>query len=385
MHPKFTIIVPTVNRPETLLHTLRTLVDQPGDDYEILVSDDQGPAENLAVVEQFKSCNKIRYLRTEQRLGMRGNYEFSVSHATGDYVTILGDDDGFVPNGMNVVRGILRQVDSEPEVLFWWPHMYWWPTALVPVKRNMLYINSNPKNAAFVNPRDFVEELFNNDRNYWKFERLPSIYNGFVHRNLLDRLYQRTGKFFSDEIPDVYSGIANGVLAQSGILIERAISVRGISGKSFGVAFRNKNEGAILRQEMKSAMLTPMCEPDLVDSTALAVHIASIRLRAIRLFSELSQYKIHIPDVIHGILSELPEDPDRYEDLVGDASALAQKYGIEFTPPEKSTVLYQAFVKKWGVSVNQNNGTCLLAINCEYNGVKNIDDACRLVWSILGD
>ena len=49
----FTIVAPTVNRPETLVHTLRMPVDQPGDDFEILVTDDAGQAENRAVVESF--------------------------------------------------------------------------------------------------------------------------------------------------------------------------------------------------------------------------------------------------------------------------------------------------------------------------------------------
>lgn len=61
---QFTIVVPTVNRPETLVHTLRTLVDQPGDDFEILVTDDAGHAENRAVVEGFGPGSRIRFTCT---------------------------------------------------------------------------------------------------------------------------------------------------------------------------------------------------------------------------------------------------------------------------------------------------------------------------------
>ena len=61
---QFTIVVPTVNRPETLVHTLRTLVDQPGEDFEILVTDDAGHAENRAVVESLGPGSRIRYSGT---------------------------------------------------------------------------------------------------------------------------------------------------------------------------------------------------------------------------------------------------------------------------------------------------------------------------------
>lgn len=385
LNPKFTIIVPTVNRPETLLHTLKTLVDQSGDDYEILVSDNQGPVENVQIVQSFELPEKIRYIRTASKLSMRGNYEFAVGHAKGAYVTILGDDDGFVPNGMQVIRNILAKSQSEPEVLFWFPHMYWWPNALIPIKCNMLYVYANPKNAIFVNPRSFVDSLFQNESKFWQFERLPSIYNGFVHVTLLERIRSRIGTYFHDETPDVFSGIANGTLAQSGMLIERPISIRGLSGKSVGVAFRNKKAGAALRQELKQEAMTSICAPELIDSTALAVHIASARLRAIHLFEELSQYQINIPILIQGILNELPEDPDRFEDLIHDASQLAKKYNIEFIPPDRNTIIYQQAVKRWGLNIDREQDSCMLSINCELNGVRNIDDASKLIYSILGD
>jgi len=87
MNPVFTIVVRTVNRPETLAHTLRTLVDQPGDDFEILVTDDAGHAENRAVVESFGAGSRIGYIRHDQCQGMHGNFEFSVGEARGDHVT----------------------------------------------------------------------------------------------------------------------------------------------------------------------------------------------------------------------------------------------------------------------------------------------------------
>jgi len=145
----FSIAVPAVNRPETLVHCLRTLLNQPGDDFEILVSDDQGPPENRQVVESLARPDLIRYLRTPQRLGMRGNYEFCVENSRGQYVTILGDDDGLCVGALKGARELLQ--GGQPDVLFWFPHLYWWPNALVKHKQWMLYIYANPKAAARVN------------------------------------------------------------------------------------------------------------------------------------------------------------------------------------------------------------------------------------------
>ena len=372
----FTIIVPTVNRPETLVHTLRTLVDQPGDDFEILVTDDAGHTENKAVVESFGHNNRIRYIRNDQRQGMRGNYELSVGEATGEYVTILGDDDGLVTNALAYARNAITS--TQAEVLFWWPHLYWWPTALIEHKRWMFYIQRPTRNVRLVDAFPYVEELYKPAANYWLFERLPSIYNGFVSSRLLQRLKQSTGAYFLDEVPDVYSGIANGLFAQSAAFIEWPLSIRGISGKSFGVAFRNP-QGKRISDEFKSGMKSPICEPDLVDSTALAVHVASIKLRAIRrLQGRLSGFSISVPDVIKGIMSEIQEGQGRQDTLLADANYLAEKYGIDMSDLKSTATPEVPPAKTWGW--NQD----MLAINCEPIGVSDVHASRSLLNALVG-
>ena len=360
---------------------MQTLVTQPGADFEIIVSDDQGPPENKQVVDSLNRPDLIRYLRTPQRLGMRGNYEFCVEHSRGDYVTILGDDDGLCVNALVAARDVLAQ--GKPDVMFWFPHLYWWPNALIAHKQWMLYVYANPNAARWVDSRDYLKEFFSNGANPWLFERLPSIYNGFVSRSLLQRLKDRTGNFFCDEVPDVYSGIANALMAQSAVFMDRPLTIRGLSGKSYGVAFRSKKGGAALKDDFKRHMATPMCEPELLDSTALAVHIASIKLRAIRRFSELSSIKISIPDVINGILTELNEDEDRYDDLIADARALVQRYGLDgaqFSVPAKAAGAKQ---KQVGVSVVEG-GRAVLAVDGQPLNVKDIYLASLFVRSVLG-
>jgi hypothetical protein len=380
VNPVFSILVPTVNRPETLVHCLRTVLEQSGADHEVIVSDDQGPPENKQVVESFNRPDVLRYVRTPQRLGMRGNYEFCVTASRGRYLTVLGDDDGFCVGALDAARQVIAQ--GNPEVFFWFPHLYWWPNALIPQKQWMLYIYANPNQAQWVDPRAYLTQFYGANENPWLFERLPSIYNGFVSRTLLERQKARTGAYFRDEIPDVYSGIANALLAQNAMFMARALTIRGLSGKSFGVAFRSR-EGRALYEDWKKHMATPMCEPELIDSTALAVHIASIKLRAIRTFSELGSFQITPRQVIAGIATELNEDDARYDELVRDMHALAVKHGID---PSTLQVPPRAPIprtKRWGVTVD-TPGKAVLAINGEPLNIADIYAASQCVRAVLG-
>lgn len=375
MSPRFTIVVPTVNRPETLVHTLRTLVDQPGDDFEILVTDDAGHPENRRVVEGLDRPDRIRYIRHEQRLGMRGNYEFSVGEARGEYVTVLGDDDGFVLDALKYARDAAA---AGPDVFFWWPHLYWWPNALIEHRQWMFYVRRSAKLMHRVDAFGYVEAFFRPGASHLLFERLPSIYNGFVSRRLLDRLKERTGTYFLDEVPDVYSGIANGLFAESALQLDWPLTIRGNSGKSYGVAFRNP-QGRAISDEFKRGMKTPMCEPELIDSSALAVHLASIKLRAIRrLQGRLSPYAISIPEVIQGILLEIQEGQGRRAELLADARALAAKYGVDMSGVREDDIVETTPAKQWGWGRDD------LAINCALASVSDIHLARGLLAAIIG-
>jgi hypothetical protein len=378
--PQFSLCIPTHRNAATLGACLRTALDQSGDDYEILVSDDQGPPEIRSLVEQAGTPERIRYLRTPQRLGLRGNFEHCVTQSRGRYVTILGADDGFCRNALDTARALLAS--SQPEVFFWFPHIYWWPNALLPHKRWMLYVRAHTKTARFVNPRNYVDRFYDEPRNLWLFEQLPSIYNGFVSRDLLDRIRHRTGSYFHDEVADVGSGIATGIMARSAAFVERPLSIRGLSAASSGVAFRSKEAGRSIAENFVQGMRSPLCESELGDSTALAVHLASVRLRAARQFPELADKPIRVADVVHGILGELNEDPTRYDELVANAKLLVTRYGLdggEFAVPPRFTGQHSKLV---GVQTMDDGGV-FIAFDGEPLEIDDIGRAALFIDSLL--
>ena len=380
MIPQFSVCIPAYRNPATLEACLRTVLDQPGDDYEIVVSDDQGPPGIRALIERLAQPDRIRYLRTPQRLGLRGNFEHCVTHSRGRYVTILGDDDGLCRNALDVARTLLAS--AQPDVFFWFPHIYWWPDALLPHKRWMVYVRAYAQKARLVNAREYVDRFYDDPRNLWLFERLPSIYNGFVCRDLLERIRHRIGGYFYDEVADVSSGIVNGIMATSAALVERPLSIRGLSGSSSGVAFRSKEAGRPLSDDFLRGMHTPLCAAELGESTALAVHLASVRLRASHQFTELADKPIRVADVVHGILGELNEDPARYDDLVADAQRLVNRYGLsgsEFVVPPRFSGEH---AKQVGVEV-QDDGSVFLAFDGEPLGIGDVHQAAVFVDSLL--
>src|SRR5438046_750851 len=72
--PKFSVLIPTRDRPATLRHTLATVLSQPGDDYEVIVADNYGTPETRQLIDENARPN-LRYTRSEEILPMAENWE----------------------------------------------------------------------------------------------------------------------------------------------------------------------------------------------------------------------------------------------------------------------------------------------------------------------
>src|SRR5580698_8719580 len=94
---KFSVIIPTRERAASLRHSLSTCLDQNFDDYEVVVSDNGSSPATRRVVDEAGST-KVQYFRTPRALSLASSWDFAVSHARGEYVLLIGDDDGLLPH-----------------------------------------------------------------------------------------------------------------------------------------------------------------------------------------------------------------------------------------------------------------------------------------------
>src|SRR5690349_16522507 len=122
--PLFSVVIPTRERAETLSSALRTCLEQTFDDYEIVVCDNCSSPATRAVVEAAGSA-RVRYVRSDRPLAMSANWELAVSHARGQYVTVLGDDDGLMPFALRELRRLIDRHDR-PTAIQWIVGMYTW-------------------------------------------------------------------------------------------------------------------------------------------------------------------------------------------------------------------------------------------------------------------
>ena len=225
---KFSVVIPTRERAATLKHCLRTCLDQNFDDYEVIVSDNYSSSAARVVIDEASS-SKVRYFRTPGPLAMASNWEFGVSHARGEYVILIGDDDGLLPHALKELDTLTRQFHAK--AIRWDAAYYTWPSfsiagqgnyLRIPLDRGLREIDSTEAIRKVIGFRSF-------------YTSLPMLYNAAVHRDVLATLRAKTGRVFPHAIPDVYSGFAVAAVAGQFLSTDVPMSISGQSGASNGI------------------------------------------------------------------------------------------------------------------------------------------------------
>jgi glycosyltransferase involved in cell wall biosynthesis len=94
--PRVTVCIPTYNRSEYLTQCLASLLAQTFTDFEVIISDNCSTDGTSEVLRRFADP-RIRYYRNTTNIGVFPNMNRCLELATGDYVSILHDDDLYAP------------------------------------------------------------------------------------------------------------------------------------------------------------------------------------------------------------------------------------------------------------------------------------------------
>jgi glycosyltransferase involved in cell wall biosynthesis len=103
--PHFSVIIPVYNRAKTLAASLRSVLAQTCQDFEIVIVDDGSSDDPAAVVRQF-SDSRIRLLRQHNQGGGAAR-NTAIDAARGHFIAPLDSDDVFLPHHLQTMKALL--------------------------------------------------------------------------------------------------------------------------------------------------------------------------------------------------------------------------------------------------------------------------------------
>jgi len=370
--PKLTVIVPTLKRPDTLYWTLRTIINQDYDNFNVLVSDNFSNDNTHAVVNSFNDP-RISYVNPGEKLSMSHHWEFALKNINDGYVTVLGDDDGLLPGGLKRAADIIRKTGTL--ALGWRFGNFNWeglpPHFMIPMANYYRIVDA----------RSEARKIF--ERSIYNTIEFPSLYGGFINVELINSLRNEfDGRFFHSRIPDFFSGALVAASVEKYVRAEFPISINATSKHSTGFATINeKNDQSTFLDLQKADGNIPF-HSSLVFIRSNAIPIAEAMIRVHELRPDFP--KVNLTRLLSEVAAEASttESNVKYKELLEGIRKIGEMNGLENIAAD---IVANAVHKPLKSTIKKKFSPVSLSlyVDTTNSGISNVEDACRFSARVI--
>ena len=266
---KFSVLLPTRNRLKYLRYAVETVRRQDYEDWEIVISDNCSE-DDIAGYARSLDDDRIVYVRTERFVPVTDNWNNALRHSGGDYVVMLGDDDGLLPNYFS---GLLQRFADfpDPDFVYGSAYFFAYPGVMPDTPQGYLRRDHSlmfPETAPFWLDGQRARSI---TRGYLDF-RMPVASNmqfSLVSRQMVETM-SRGGPFFQSPYPDFFATPALFLKAARILIIPEPLVVIGITAKSYGFFHFNNRaaDGLKFLKNDERRPIDPACEALMLPGTS---------------------------------------------------------------------------------------------------------------------
>lgn len=205
-NPLFSILLPTYNRASLLPISIKSILQQTFEDFELIICNSASPDTTRDEVAKFTD-ERINYIETAERLSMGENYDHALNQAKGKYIIFFSDDDAFVPTMLERIYQII--IEKTPKmIVFPFAYYHHENSDLSASKKNSLSFSPFTGKIWSVKSTDTMRRLF-----YYygltseikKEETInPLIGNIVVHSSVIKQIKSKVSRLFATIPVDIY-------------------------------------------------------------------------------------------------------------------------------------------------------------------------------------
>ena len=237
---KLSVVIPTKDRYNYLEPLIRLVSSFSNEDIEIVIEDNS--KDNTDFLKSF-DYPEIHYYYNSNHISVGDNLDNAIGHSQGEYVCVIGDDDGVLPSILDCIDWMKENnVDAVIPMII----SYVWPDHDEATSRRGGVVKFYPSNdkpiIQFLNPQQTLTDAINHgflDRGL-----LPICYHGIVKRSVLDAVYKIGGKYSPGPSPDIAAGVALSLVVNKYALINFPIIISGASVQHGAGAHKMKHGAA---------------------------------------------------------------------------------------------------------------------------------------------
>ncbi|TAN12526.1 MAG: glycosyltransferase [Chitinophagaceae bacterium] len=227
------IIIPTRNREEYAFLSAIQILKSTSDSVQLVIQDNSDCDSLKEKLMNIPHFNRIKYNHTSDILSFVDNFSKGVELSDGEFLCMIGDDDGINPELEDLVRWAkenqIEAISPRIKLNYTWPN-----TGMKYYEKdtgNLMIIDFDMKSEFFSTRKELRRLLNSGAQNYLKYN-LVKIYHGIVTKKLMDEVKATTGKYFGGLSPDIYAAVALSLVCDKVLIINYPLTIPGVCSKS---------------------------------------------------------------------------------------------------------------------------------------------------------
>lgn len=227
--PLLSIVIATKNRELYCIETIKSILKINNGKIQIAISDNSDTEQVKTFIKKI-AYKSIAYIYDKGPLSSIDNFNRAMSLATGEYVCLLGDDDGLLPDAIETIKWAKKNnVDSISPIN---TIAYYWPGALKEYPDGFMVIPSFESKIEEVDAKKELNNLLKAGlQNYLEYS-LPKSYHGFIKKTLMEEIKKQTGNYYGGLSPDIYSAVSLSLIVKKHFITTKPLTIAGVCKSS---------------------------------------------------------------------------------------------------------------------------------------------------------
>lgn len=233
------ILIATKNRQIYCHSAVKSILEIANQNIEVIVQDNSDDQTLKDMLKEFDDDKRLVYQYTPPPFSSIDNFNAALHLANGEYVCLIGDDDGINPE---IIEATQWAKDNNVEALvgnikanYRWSNTGAPDTFFTKMTGATLTIQGFDGKVELVDIKNSLNKLMENGcTNYLDFP-FPKLYHGVVKMSVLDKIKAETGEYLKGLSPDIYSAITLACNVNKLVFIDYPLTIPGVCGQSTSI------------------------------------------------------------------------------------------------------------------------------------------------------
>lgn len=237
--PLISVVIPTRNRFEYVKSAITSILGINDPRIELVIQDNSDSEELKLWINDNIVDVRLKYNYFDSLLSFVGNFSEGVEASSGEYICIIGDDDGINPEIIEAVAWLKQEnidcLSTRISANFVWGDAEVPTTLFTSVTGGVLSISELTGKIIEANSEKELEDFVKGGLiNYLDFN-LPKIYHGIVRAECLNEIKQKTGTYFGGLSPDIFASISLACIVKRIFVTDYPLTISGVCGVSASI------------------------------------------------------------------------------------------------------------------------------------------------------